>query len=81
MVKAGRSGLSSSASRSGTRTRKNDSASSNCSLRQHLAVKELDRVFVRRSAGVFVRPMLCQRKFSSRRGSVAAITSLVSAAR
>ena len=47
MVEAGRSGLSSSASRLGTRTRKNDSASSNWSLRQHLAVKELDRILVR----------------------------------
>ena len=50
-------------------------------LRQHLAVKELHRIFVRRSCGVLVSPVLCQRKFSSRRGSVAAITSLVSAAR
>ena len=50
-------------------------------LRQHFAVKELDRVFASASVGVFVSPVLCQRKFSSRRGSVAAITSLVSAAR
>jgi type I restriction-modification system DNA methylase subunit len=32
-------------------------------------------------SGWFVRPVLCHRKFSSRLGSVAAITSLVSAAR
>ena len=34
-----------------------------------------------RLCGALVRPVLCQRKFSSRHGSVAAITSLVSAAR
>ena len=49
-------------------------------FRQDLAVKELHRIFAG-VCGVFVRPVLCQRKFCSRRGSVAAITSLVSAAR
>ena len=51
-------------------------------LRQHLAVEELHRVFAAvLVTASFVRPVLCQRKFCSRRGSVAAITSLVSAAR
>ena len=79
-MKAGRSGLSSSASRLGTWMRKNDSASSNWSFDRTSRYRN-STGYSPSVCGVFVSPVLCQRKFSSRRGSVAAITSLVSAAR